>query len=516
MAPIQTYDRNPSAQQLGGTTKLSGGDPVSSALQTFGGAVKGAANVFSEFEKAKDGGFTDQSQISRQKTHNLAEQDFHDLQIAEEKTIGDKPEFMRQRMEDWEKGVSSGWKGSPEALEKVVGNHRLRAEQEQYTYQGQVRAFEAETIILSKQQRVDSLVFSPPITDGMTPEMAEATKAEYVAEVEAEFSMLEQLTSPAQAAAHMQQAQEGYFTENFVNLNDTEGLDNALARLEDPETTAGYDYIDEKFLSKAEKANRTRRSYVIQGINEEQRNNLYKAQEDIAAGNYGPVQLEIGKRDGETATSLEEPVGYSPRASRIIENFLQDSIIEQVPAEAMAVRKKAATAISQNAVSYRGKHKVLESLIETEEKFFDKLDNMEGLSSNDKYGMMMDWSNTFKAKANPSLHAVVMDAVIKNWEVEAKLIAAGREGVTMGGGLSSALQQMTGKEDATDMAEVFTKSTSVYNKMHLEVILGEMKTRDTSSRQTQPSQANNGALKWLEDHPLDPRAPAVRQKLGVK
>ena len=482
MPNINTYERNPAAQQLGGTTRLSASVDAGGPMKAVAGALGAGAQVMQQRKQEKDAlekkaqdiknqGKLDQLEVDRQRMLNRSNKDFADAHTVAEghegptMPIEEKPDFMRKRSEDWEADVKGSSDLDPAILNSFLLNTQLRTEREQAGYQSQVNAFQLERAVVSKQ-----MVYNQSVQNGDFEAMTY------------HYDALEQMVGPAKASSMATQAQQGYFNENFVALSDTEGLDNAYASLNDPSIREGFDFIDDAYITKAKKANRQQKAYVERGIADAQRDNLYKAQEDIANNVYNPIQLEAGKVQGKQVTSLQEPAGYDARSARIIEDMLQEKLIEEVPQEAWNIREEAAAELTSDFSNFWQKKRTekLETLMESKKHFFDRLDEMEGLSANDRYAMTMEWANSFKAEANPSLHAVVTDEIVKNWKLSAKLIAAGHKDVVMGGGLDSLLMTLTGKETPSQFKDSVAEINSSYEGMLSDVVKTEIGSRDVS------------------------------------
>ena len=120
---IETYDRNPAAQQLGGTTKLSGSDPVAGAISNLGGQIQNVGNVMAKFQQVKDkAAVYDTETLTNNKIVALEEEytakrRSEDPNVRAEVSgmyIGD---YVNNGLDGWIPEVEENWEASPKALE---------------------------------------------------------------------------------------------------------------------------------------------------------------------------------------------------------------------------------------------------------------------------------------------------------------------------------------------------------------------------------------------------------------
>ena len=103
MAQIPTYERNPQAQQLGGTSKLSvSGSPVAQAVGQLGGQIKDiGAQFVQKQQQLQDLGASSDYIVTEKKAFADAYALWDQAMLAPDNTlrIEDKPQFVREEVE---------------------------------------------------------------------------------------------------------------------------------------------------------------------------------------------------------------------------------------------------------------------------------------------------------------------------------------------------------------------------------------------------------------------------------
>jgi len=160
---IETYDRNPAAQQLGGTTKLSGSDPVAGAISNLGGQIQNVGDMFAKFQQVKDRGASLDGAVSREEAQAQLEQNFNAV-IADPNnnsfSLEDKPQYMQEGMDLWRETLKEGWTGSKGSLDEFLQQDELLTEEEQIKYKYDVEKFKLKKSIVQQENAGNKFLMS--------------------------------------------------------------------------------------------------------------------------------------------------------------------------------------------------------------------------------------------------------------------------------------------------------------------------------------------------------------------
>jgi len=514
MPPIQTYERQQQVQDIGGTqhkpttlsatTKLSGADPLGAALQQFGGQVQQSAGQLDQIQekmtRVKDQGQADLAEVSRQEAINKAEMDFHEAQVGAgpKMSIEQKPQFMQDRMDTWEKGLREGWRGTSKSLEGVVSIHNKMTLKEQFGYQGDVRKFELEGAIVASEMALNNAVYNQD-------EMATARHFEHYS----------QIAGPQRAAKAMAESQTALAYDTLANKDSITGLQRAQEAMKDGSAWEGLDYVDEKTRSSVERANSRNMAKLNSDNRAIQRDVSLDAKLALTEQKLSYADLEVLNQQREDWDGPNDPSGIGKKDYLVLRNQLDAQLSKTAPKDAIALRTNFAADVAHDRYAVFGPNKFGKFESENDlETFKGNVLKLDSLSPDEKSNMFFIANATYKASANPTLSIPVSEAMSKLTEMEAKCIAFGID-VQLG---ENGVATLTKSGKDTTAEAFIANAEERYNillPLYQKALGRDLTGRDTSAPTTL-STSDQEALDWANANPNSEFSAQIKQRLGVQ
>lgn len=455
---IPTYQRQP--QGLGGTVKLSGSDPVNKALQDLGGQMQNLGGALKQFEQVKDEGFKSQAAVDRQIVMNHANQDFDGLLQSGQITIEEKPDFMRERIDNWESEVRENWKGTDSALEDFMTKSSLVREQEQGKYMGEVATFQAERAVVSMETAYSNAVYSQ-----------DQATAEYYG------GILENVSTPKRVAQLRGDAEKSRAYNSYANIDSIKGLDDANALMESGEAWNGFDYVGEDDRARISKANRRQRDALITARNQQQRDNALEGYVMLEQGQLSYEAIIMGEMAGQNYDSTTDNAGFGEKDAMVMRRKFEKQIGAAMPSKAKKRFKEFVADVKQDWAGYGA----IESENDLDEFKADVL-KMD-LDPDQEAYMFYTASKIYNLTRNPKIYKPVADAVTELTRKEADIIALGGS-VNLGEQGYALTTQIDKNSPADEVYRLVEERSKALDKDYTEVIQTRLRMRNVSNPET--------------------------------
>ena len=462
MARIPTYDQDPGAGQLGGTTKLQASVDAGMPFKALAGALGAGADVMKQYEAVKDAGFEADAQVSRQNALNAAEMEFHNAIAPQDgsaptMSIEQKPEFMRQRMDDWASGVQSGWKGTDDSLKSVMNWSSLKTEREEAGYNAQVRAFELERSMVSNGLALENAVYSG---DEM---LIETYKPRY-----------EAIAGPQKTQQIIEQAETASAYDKYVNVNSIQGIKNAQQAIKDGSAWDDYPNVNSKTRSQIKNATNTQYNALITARNKMQRDNETDMYVELEQGRLSYEAVAVAEEQGEQWDSVGEPAGITSQDALVMRKRLDTQIGKTIPEKWKNRFSKFRVSVSKD--SWGGWNSALESEKELQ-KFKENIYKDDSLDANQKAYLFYSAAKAYNLTRNPKVAKPLADAMNTLTRMEADIISVGGD-VNLGESTYSLLRDLDDNATPEMIATKLNERKEILNASYDVVILSRLSSRN--------------------------------------